>query len=124
MAIKLDPDVDLETDVDELQREFKRMAPLLHGWSEVKAQSEEAYEIAKAEYEELRSQTYLDLRSREGKITEATLSASIDVDPAVKKSLRHMLEMKKDFETLKGFVEGLRAKKDCLVNLAADARKE
>jgi hypothetical protein len=124
MAIKLDPDVDLETDVDELQREFKRMAPLIHAWSEVKAASEEAYEISAAEHKELRAQTYLDLRAREGKITEATLAASIDVDPAVKKSLRNMLEKKKDFETLRGFVEGLRAKKDMLVQLGADARKE
>jgi hypothetical protein len=124
MAIKLDPDKDLETDVNELQREFKRMAPLMNGWSEVRANAEEAVEIAEAELKELRSEKYIEIKSKEAKVTEAHVSAQLDVDPDIKKAVRNVITLRKDYETIKGFVESLRFKKDMLVQLGADARKE
>lgn len=124
MAIKLDHETDLETDIEDLQREFKRMGPLIHAYSEIKAGSSEAYEIAKAEHEELRSKKYLEFRSREGKVTEATLDAMLDTDVDVIKAQRNMLTSKRDLDTIMGYVEGLRAKKDMLVQLGADARKD
>jgi hypothetical protein len=124
MSIKLDSEMDLEIDVSDLEREFKRIPSLVHGWSEIKASSEEAYGLAKAEHEELRSQKYLDIRSQEGKITEANLEARIDVDPDVKKALRNVLAAKRDLDTLKGFTEGLSSKKDMLIQLGADSRKQ
>ena len=124
MAKELDFEKDNTIDVASLQKEFRNLPPILYRYAEIKAESEHAYDIKKAEYEELRSAKYIEIKSKEGKVTEANVSAMIEVDAEVKKALRDMLEAKRDLETLKGYLESLRAKKDMLIQLGADARKE
>lgn len=124
MARELDIDKDNTIDTDNLTKEFRNFPPTIYGYSEIEAKAAEDLGIKKAEYEELRSAKYLEFRQKEGKITEATLNAMLETDPEVKKALRDMLASKRDLETLKGYVESLRAKKDMLIQLGADARKE
>lgn len=124
MSKELDFDKDNTIDVANLQKEFRNFPPTLYRYSEIKAEAEEAYDLKKAEYEEKRAETYIAIKQREGKITEANLDAMIETDGDVKKALREMLSAKKDLETIKGYVESLRAKKDMLIQLGADARKE
>lgn len=124
MGIKLNIETDLDLDLDDLKNEFRRIGPLIYAYCEIKANAHEAADIAKAEHEELRSKKYLEFRQREGKITEATLDAMINTDEDVIKALRNWLAAKKDFETISGYVEGLEANKDMLMQLGADARKE
>lgn len=124
MSKELNFEKDNTIDVASLQKEFRNFPPTLYRYSEIKAEAEETYDIKKAEYEELRSEKYIAIKSKEGKVTEANLSAMIEVDPDVKKALREMLAAKRDLETIKGYVESLRAKKDMLIQLGADSRKE
>lgn len=124
MSKELNFEKDNTIDVANLQKEFRNLPPSLYRYAEIKAEAEHDYDIAKAEYEELRSEKYIEIKSKEGKVTEANLSAMIEVDKDVKAALRNMLEKKRDVETLKGYVESLRAKKDMLIQLGADARKE
>lgn len=124
MSKELNFEKDNTIDVANLPKEFRNLPPLIYRYSEIKAEAEETYDLKKAEHDELRSKKYLEIRSREGKITEATLEATIDTDEEVKKALRDMLSAKRDLETLKGYLESLRAKKDMLIQLGADARKE
>lgn len=124
MAIKLDFEKDDTIDIDNLKEEFRRIGPLIRRYVEIWAEAGEAFGIAKAAHEELRSKKYLQFRSQEGKITEKTLEAMIDTDPDVIKAQRAMLEAERENKTIRGYVDGLLAKKDSLIQLGADARKE
>lgn len=124
MSKELDFEKDNTIAVDNLSKEFRNFPPTLFRYCEIVAEAEEAYGLAKAVYKETQSEKYIELKSKEGKITEANLSAMVEVDPDVKKALRNMLSCKKDLETLQGYVESMRAKKDMLIQLGADARKE
>lgn len=124
MAIQLDFERDNDTDIDNLREEFVRIAPLIYSYSETKARADEAHSIAKAVYEELEATKYLEFRSKEGKITEKTLEAMVATDPDVMKAQRAMFSAKRDYDTIKGYVDSLHAKKDMLIQLGADARKE
>lgn len=124
MSKKLDFDKDNTIDVADLTKEFRNFPPTIYRYAEIEAEAEETYGIKKAEHEELRSAKYLEFRQKEGKITEATLEAMLDTDAEVKAAQREMLSAKRDLETLKGYLESLRAKKDMLIQLGADARKE
>ena len=124
MSKELDPEIDNTIDTSDLSTEFKNLPPTMYGYRVELASAEHGYDLAKATYEELRSAKYLEIRSREGKVTEATVEATLDIDPEIKAAKRKMLEAKRDMETVDGFMESLRAKKDMLIQLGADARKE
>lgn len=111
-------------DVTDLKAEFQTLAPLIYRYSEIKAQAEHEYDLRKAQLDELKSEKYINIKSSGEKITEKNLEALIDIDPEVKTKLREVLEAKRDVETLKGYCESLRAKKDMLIQLGADSRKE
>ena len=124
--IELSPETDNEIDVNNLKDEFTNFSPMLNRYCEAKAQSQHDYGIAKAEYEEIRSEVYIELKTSktDGKMTEKHLEAAVDIDSRVRKALRRMLDADRDLETIKGYVESMRAKKDMLIQLGADARKE
>ena len=124
MSKKLNYERDNTIDPSNLSNEFRTMPSTLYGYREIQAEAGEAYDLKKAALKELRSQKYLEFRQREGKVTEANLDAMLDTDPEIQKALREMLSAKKDLETLDGYVESLRVKKDMLIQMGADARKE
>lgn len=124
MSKELNFEKDNTIDVAALSKEFRNFPPTLYRYCEIKAEAKETAELKKAEYEELRSAKYIEIKSKEGKVTEANVSAMIEVDPDVKKAYRELLSAKRDLETIEGYVESLRAKKDMLIQLGADARKE
>lgn len=124
MSKKLDFEKDNTIEVENLQKEFRNFPPTIYRYREIEAEADETASLKKAEYKELQSKKYLEFRSKEGKITEATLAAMIETDEEVKKAHREYLSALRDLETLKGYVESLRAKKDMLIQLGADARKE
>lgn len=124
MSKELNFEKDNTIDVANLSKEFRNLPPLIYRYSEIKAEAEENASLKKAEYKELQAKKYLEIRSKEGKITEATVSAMIENDEEVKKALRDYLSATRDLDTLQGYLESLRAKKDMLIQLGADARKE
>ena len=58
------------------------------------------------------------------KHTEKSMEAEIDTDPVVLEVQRRLIEAEHKSETILGAVESMRAKKDMLMQLGADARKE
>jgi hypothetical protein len=124
MSKQLDFEKDNTIDVANLQKEFRNLPPNIYRYSEIKAEADETHSIKKAQYEELKSKLYLEFRSREGKITENTLAAMIESDESVKAAQLEMFAAKRDLDTLKGYLDSLQAKKDMLIQLGADARKE
>ena len=121
---ELDLDNDNTIDVTNLSEELRVLPSIMFGYREILAKAEEESAIKKAEYEELCAAKYLEIRAKEGKITESTLEAMIEVDLEVKAAKRAMLEAQRDYKTLDGYMESMRAKKDSLIQLSADQRKE
>ena len=89
---ELDLDNDNTIDVTNLSEELRVLPSIMFGYREILAKAEEESAIKKAEYEELCAAKYLEIRAKEGKITESTLEAMIEVDLEVKAAKRAMLE--------------------------------
>lgn len=121
---KLDLDSDIEIRVEDLQEEFRVFPSKLFAYSEAKADAERVYEDAKASYKESQAAMYVQLKKSGEKLTEKHLEALIETSEIVKPMQEKMLQAKRDFETLKNYCEALRAKKDMLIQLGADSRKE
>jgi hypothetical protein len=58
------------------------------------------------------------------KVKEKHLESILDIDTTVMSAKSNMLNCKHSFETIRGYVDALRAKKDMLVQLSADMRTE
>lgn len=121
---QLDVDRDNTIDVSDIQSEFRMYPVLLFRWSEEKSDAELAHDVARAQYEEIRSTKYLTFKRTPDKITEAAMEAMLNTDKEVIEAREKLLGAKRDAETLKNYVESLRAKKDMLIQLGADLRKE
>lgn len=119
-----DLEADISIRVEDLQEEFKVFPSLMFAYSEAKADAEEAFEDAKAAFKEAQSALYVQLKSSGEKMTEKHLEALIETSDVIRPLQKKMLKLKRDFETLKNFCDALRAKKDMLIQLGADARKE
>lgn len=120
--IELNLDEDIEIDVSDLQREFRRLPVLAYRYSELKAEADEVYSLEKAKLEELRSQLYCELKANGDKLTVDHLKATIDTDKAVKEQLRVMLSAKRDLDTIKGYLDGIKIKESMLIQLGAASR--
>lgn len=117
-------ETDLNIDVANLQEEFRIFPSMLYHYNEKKAEAEREYEGTKAQFEEAKSAIYIAIKNEAEKITEAHLKARVDTNEVVVKLKKVMLDSLRDLNTLKNYVESLRAKKDMLIQLGADARKE
>lgn len=122
--MKLNPSEDLEIDSTDLQAEFKKLPRTIHAYCEQKADAEREYDRLKFLLEEVRAKVYKDLRGSGVKHTEKSLEAELDCHPDVLAVQDMMLTAKRELATWIGGVESLRAKKDCLIQLGADARAE
>lgn len=115
---------DVETDITDLQREFRIYPSRLFAYNEVKASGEAVYDRARAQYDEAQADAYVRIKGGEVKVTEKHAEALVLLDAKVKAAFNHMLDMKREFETFKNYVESMRAKKDMLVQLGADSRRD
>jgi hypothetical protein len=121
----IDPDVDLQVDVTDLTTEFRRLPHILFEYYKYKANAEKQRDIAKARLKETRAQSYKRLKADvTTKRTEAGMEAEIDTDPAVLKAMGQLIQAEHDASTWQGAVESMKAKKDSLIQLGSDRRKE
>lgn len=121
----LNPLVDLEINTKDLTSEFRRLSLLLFRYYTAKADAEREYDRCKATYEEIKSHVYKALRTDQSKKhTEKSLEAEIETNEDVNNTLNLLLDSKRNLATLIGAVESMKAKKDMLIQLGADARKE
>ncbi len=123
--MEINPDIDLEIDVTNLTAEFKRLSLTLFRYYQHKAKVEAKRDLAKAVLKEIQATTYKRLKSDiSAKFTEKALEAEIETDPAVMESKRAFIKAEHDATTWSGAVDSMKAKKDCLVQLGSDRRKE
>lgn len=121
----LDPDKDLSIDVSDLTTEFRKLPHILFAYYKHKAEAEKIRDIAKARLKEARAQTYKRIKSDTGtKHTEKSMEAEIDMDPTVLRAQGALIQAEHDASTWAGAVDSMKAKKDCLIQLGSDRRKE
>lgn len=124
LNFQLNINVDNTIDLANIRDEFRKFPVLLYRYSEAKSDSERDYDNEKARFEEMKAAVYVELKNSETKYTENHLKAAIDSDPRVIEAKNKMLTAKRTYSTLKNFVDSLVSKKDMLIQLGADMRKE
>ncbi len=123
--MEINPEEDLKINVSNLGEEFRRFSLVLYRYSQHRAKIDSMRDLAKAKLKEIRAETRKRIKlDKTEKWTENSLEAEIDTDPAVMDAQRSFIRAEHDASTWSGAVESMRAKKDCLIQLGADARKE
>lgn len=123
--MELNPEVDLEIDVANLGTEFRQFPTLLYRYSLYRAKIEAQRDMAKASLKEARAIVYKRIKSDTSiKHTEKSMEAEIDMDPVVMEAQKKLIRAEHDASTWNGAVDSMRAKKDCLIQIGADKRKE
>lgn len=123
--MELNPEVDLTVDINSLGTEFREFSLMLYRYSQYRAKIDAHRDMAKAILKETKAVVRKKIKSDSSvKHTENSIEAEIDTDPTVMEALRKLIRAEHDASTWSGAVESMRAKKDCLIQLGADARKE
>ncbi len=123
--MELNPEVDLDIDMNNLTAEFKRLSLTLYRYYKYKAQVETKRDVAKAKLKEIRALSYKRIKGDISvKHTEKSMEAEIDTDPVVLEAQSTLIRAEHDASTWGGAVDSMKAKKDCLIQLGSDRRKE
>ena len=121
-GLELDLDTDIDIDVTDLPKEWKRLPALAYRYSELKAEADEVYGLEKAKLEEMKSELYCKIKGSGEKVTVDHLKAMIETDEGIKKQLRVMLTAKRDSDTIRGYLDGIKIKESMLIQLGAASR--
>lgn len=123
--MELNPEVDLEINVANLTEEFKKFPVLMYRYSQYRAKIEAQRDMAKAKLKEIRAVARKKVKSDlTVKHTENSIEAEIDTDPTVIEANLKYIRAEHDATTWAGALDSMRAKKDCLIQLGSDRRKE
>ena len=123
--MELNPDIDLSIDTSNLTSEFKKFPIVLYRYSQQRAKVEAIRDVAKAKLKETRAIVRKKIKADTSiKHTENSIEAEIDTDPSVLEAQNKLIRAEHDATTINGAVESMRAKKDCLIQIGADLRKE
>lgn len=123
--MELNPEIDLSIDVTDLTSEFKKLSLTLFRYYQHKAKIESLRDIAKAKLKEVKASTRKRIKlDSTVKHTESSMEAEIDTDPAVIEAQIRLIKTEHDATTWSGAVDSMKAKKDCLIQLGSDRRKE
>lgn len=123
--MELNPEIDLEVNVADLTTEFRNFPSTMYRYSVHRAKIEANRDVAKAKLKEVRAIVYKRVKSdTSAKHTQTSIEAEIDTDPAVIEAQMKFIRAEHDATTWAGAVESMRSKKDCLIQLGSDRRKE
>ena len=123
--MELNPDKDLEIDVANLTTEFREFPLKLYRYCQQKARAESIRDIAKATLREAKAVAYKRIKSDTSvKHTEKSMEAEIDTDQVVMEANKKLIRAEHDSSTWAGAVDSMKAKKDVLIQLGSDRRKE
>ena len=122
---KLDIDINHRIDSANLPFEFRWMPVILFHYGKAKASAQYECDMAEARFKEAQESKYFYYKSdKDLKYTDKQAEAAAKSDPQVIELKNAYFAIKKDVGTLVAYLESLRAKKDMLIQLGADARKE
>ncbi len=123
--MELNPEVDLSIDINNLSSEIRNLSVKLYRYYQHKAKVESERDMAKAILKETKAEAYKRIKSDlKVKHTEKSLEAEIDTDPTVMTAQRRVIRTEHDATTWSGAVDSMKAKKDMLIQLNSDRRKE
>lgn len=122
--MELNPEVDLSIDIHNLTTEFRQLPGLLFRYYQYKAKIEAIRDNAKARLKEARAVVYKEIKISGTKHTEKSMEAEIDMNPDVLKAQMSFIKAEHDATTWGGAVDSMKAKKDMIIQLGADSRKE
>jgi len=123
--MELDPDTDLSINVADLSNEFRHFPTVFYQYCLQKAKIEASRDIAKTKLKEARAVCYKKIKSDlSTKLTEKGIESEIDTDPSVMEANLKFIRAEHDASTWCGAVDSMKAKKDCLIQLGSDRRKE
>lgn len=123
--MEMNPEVDLFIDIHNLTGEFRNLPVTLFRYYQHKAKVEATRDVAKARLKEVRAITYKRIKSdTTKKHTENSMDAEIETDPDVQKAQQGYIRAEHDATTWAGAVDSMKAKKDSLIQLGSDRRKE
>jgi hypothetical protein len=123
--MELNPEVDLSIDVANLSSEFKSFSLVFYRYCQHKARVESQRDVAKTRLKEVKATTYKRIKSDPSvKHSEKSMEAEIDTDPLVMEAQMKFIRAEHDATTWCGAVDSMKAKKDCLIQLGSDRRKE
>ncbi|MDX1471019.1 MAG: hypothetical protein R3213_05950 [Flavobacteriaceae bacterium] len=123
--IKFDINENHKIDNARLSHEFRWMPVILFHYGQAKAEAQYQCDLAEARYKEAEQSKYFHYKSdKELKYTDKQAEAAAKSDAQVIELKNTYFAIKKDVGTLVAYLESLRAKKDMLIQLGADARKE
>jgi len=123
--MELNPEKDLSVNVSDLNYEFRNFSIVFYRYCSLKADVEKKRDIAKARLKEAKAVTYKRIKSDPSvKHTEKSLEAEIDTDAYVLDAQMRLIEVEHEAATWAGAVDSMRAKKDMLMQIGADARKD
>lgn len=123
-AADLDPEADIEIDKHALAKEFRLYPPIYYRYCMEVSYAQEKVNDAKLGLKEIRGRVYLDLKNHATKYSETHLGMLIEQDPLVSAQTKLLGQYEYELRNFEGFLQALKFKKDCLVQLGADARKE
>lgn len=123
--MELNPELDLDVNIHDLTQEFKQLSLKLYRYSCQRAKMDSIRDIAKAKHKEARAIAFKRAKSDTSvKHTEKSIEAELDLDSDVKKALIELIKAEHDASSWSGAVESMKAKKDMLIQLGSDRRKE
>ena len=123
--MELNPITDLAVDATDLTEELRKLPLLLFRYYQELAEAERLQDVAKAALDEAKAVSYRQNKSDASvKHTEKSLEAAIETDAKVNEARQRYFDARHNALTFRGAVESMKAKKDSLVQLAADRRKE
>lgn len=120
----LEPEIDVEINHTALAKEFRFFAPIYYRYTMELSYAEQKVSEAKASLKDLRSKAFIRLRNEGEKRSEKLIEAMIEQDELVKVQIKELLSLEYELRNFEGYVQAMKFKKDFLVQLGADARKE
>jgi len=123
--MELNPDTDLTIDVSDLTKEFRDFPIIMYRYMQQRAKAEAQRDIYKAKLKEVRGQVFKELKQdTTQKHTALSFEAEIDTHSRVIEANLKFIQAEHDASTWGGAVDSMRAKKDALIQLGSDRRKE
>lgn len=125
----IQPDRDPCSDIsisDDLDAELIKLPGLLYYYGTIEAGAYELALAAKADMEHAHATAYKRLKelARKDKVTEAQVSAQVELDPEYRRYVSKWIEAEGKARRMKAMLESLRAKKDALIQLGANHRMQ
>lgn len=123
--MELNPDKDLAINVADLTTEFREFPIVMYRYSQARADADTRRDLMKAKLKETKALVYRMIKTDTSvKHTAQSMEMEIDLHPSVIEANIKFVQAEHDASTWAGAVESMRSKKDVLIQLGSDRRKE